>query len=114
MAHCVQSGIVTAACSNCGGRAEKMHQPVFHRGVFCPKCCPVCGKNAAPPQPAPPAPLRGVVVAAAKRSQTPAPARGTSQFQDAGWGHRPNDPWAHDRARHESPRWVPARPHWFR
>ncbi len=90
-----------------------MHQPVFHRGTFCPKCCPVCGENAPTPQPAPQVPLRGVL--AAKRSERPPPVRGTSQFHDYGWGHRPNDPWVHDRDRQQqsSPKWIPARPNWF-
>jgi hypothetical protein len=115
MAHCVQSGIVTAACTACGGRAEKMHQPVFHRGTFCPKCCPVCGENAVAAPPTQQAPLRGVVSASAVKRRPTAPTQGTSQFRDDGWGHRPNDPWVHDRERHQqsNPRWVPLRPNWF-
>jgi hypothetical protein len=42
-------------------------------------------------------------------------ARGATQWKDAGWGHRPDDPWVHDRDRHQSrPRWIPSRPNWFR
>ena len=120
MGHCVQTGIVNATCQNCGGRAEKMHQPVFHRGTFCPRCCPVCGEKAAataakvPLQP--PAPLRGVVAAArVKQREQPEAAQGATQWRDAGWGHHPDDPWYHDRDRHQPPpRWIPSRPHWFR
>ena len=113
MPHCVQSGIVTAACSSCGGRAEKMHQPVFHRGTFCPRCCPACGENAVKQAQTP---LRGVIaVAPLKRREQPASEGGGSQWKDDGWGHRPNDPWVHDRDRKQPrPRWVPLRPNWLR
>jgi hypothetical protein len=82
--------VVTAACTACGGHAEKMHQPVFHRGTFRPKCCPVCGENAPATQPTQQAPLRGVVAASAVRRRAATPTQGTSQFRDDGWGHRPN------------------------
>jgi hypothetical protein len=62
------------------------------------------------------APLRGVVVAATvKGPEQPPSAQAATQWKDAGWGHHPEDPWYHDRERHQSrPRWVPSRPHWFR
>jgi len=118
MGHCVQTAIVKAPCQSCGGRAEKMHQPVFVRGTFCPKCCPVCGAEAtamAKATPAP-APLRGVVaVAPVRKREAAAPTQGATQWKDAGWGHRPDDPWVHDRDRHGAnrPRWIPSRPGWF-
>ena len=114
MAHCVQTTIVDAPCASCGGRAEKMHQPIFQRGTYCPKCCPACKtKDDAPPKPAPK--LRGVVPAAAVARRDQPAARGATQWKDAGWGHRPDDPWVHDRDRHQSrPRWIPSRPNWFR
>ncbi|HUA57934.1 MAG TPA: hypothetical protein VML19_04220 [Verrucomicrobiae bacterium] len=105
-------------CEKCGQRAEKMHTLVFTRGTFCPACCPMCAGK--PEQPTAPAQApRGVVPRpAARRPQQAAPAatRGGSQWIDAGWGHRPDDPWTHDRDRHSSdrPRWIPRRPDWFR
>jgi len=121
MAHCVQSATVKSACQRCGGRAEKMHQPVFVRGTFCPKCCPACRQEAAN-APAPTgSPQRVVVRTAVRRRDRPTqanaqPARGATQWIDAGWGHRPDDPWVHDRDRHapEGSRWIPRRPDWFR
>jgi hypothetical protein len=114
MPHCVQSGIVTAACDSCGGRAEKMHQPVFHRGTFCPRCCPACGENAVKSA-LTPAPLRGVIAAAPLKRREPESEDRGSQWKDDGWGHRPNDPWVHDRDRQQPrPKWVPVRPHWLR
>jgi hypothetical protein len=94
-----------------------MHQPVFVRGMFCPRCCPVCGPKATAPQAAAPAkPLRRVAASAGvKRREQPVAAQGATQWKDAGWGHRPNDPWYHDRDRHQPrPRWIPSRPRWFR
>jgi hypothetical protein len=118
MGHCVQSAVANAACRMCGGRAEKMHQPVFHSGSFCPRCCPVCGSKAAATraQPLAVATLRGVVAAATvKRAERQPSAQGATQWKDAGWGHHPDDPWYHDRDRYQSrPRWVPSRPRWFR
>ena len=120
MAHCVQSATTKAACQRCGGRAEKMHQPVFVRGTFCPKCCPVCRQETAQ---APGASPQGVVARpAVRRRELPAaetnaqPTRGATQWIDVGWGHRPDDPWIHDRDRHapEGSRWIPRRPDWFR
>lgn len=112
MGHCVQSTTAKSSCQACGGRAEKMHQPVFVRGTFCPKCCPVCGVKAAQvaaiqtSQAKP----RGVVL---KRAPAPAQANGGSQWKSMGWGHSPDDPWTHDRDRHAATkRWVPLRK-WF-
>jgi len=114
MAHCVQTTIVDAQCANCGGRAEKMHQPVFQRGTYCLNCCPACKTKAAAPAQPPPK-LRGVVPAAPMARRDQPSARGATQWKDAGWGHHPEDPWVHDRDRHEArPRWIPARPNWFR
>ena len=122
MAHCVQSATAKTACQRCGGRAEKMHQPVFVRGTFCLKCCPVCKQETAEAQAPGPSP-QGVVArpAARRRERQTAqadtqPARGATQWIDAGWGHRPDDPWIHDRDRHapEGSNWIPRRPNWFR
>jgi hypothetical protein len=117
MGHCVRTTIVNADCKSCGGRAERMHQPVFVRGVYCPKCCPVCGAKATATAQAVPPPLRGVVAAPVRKSMQPAvAATGATQWKDDGWGHRPDDPWAHDRVRHQqsTTQWIPPRPKWFR
>jgi hypothetical protein len=42
MEPCVQSLTLSGPCILCGGRAQKMHRPLFRRGSFCPSCCPVC------------------------------------------------------------------------
>ena len=106
-----QSANVTSPCLTCGGRAKKMHRPLFHRGTFCPRCCPVCAPKTAP--------AVGIATTLNTAVATQRPARrtaeGATQWKDAGWGHRPNDPWYHDRDRHQSrPRWIPSRPRWFR
>ena len=111
MGHCVQSATVKGPCQQCGGYAEKMHTPIFARGTYCPKCCPVC--SAKPEQSSAPAPPpRGLVSRPPQRASTP--ARTGSQWLDAGWGHRPDDPWIHDRDRHAPEPWVPRRPDWLR
>jgi hypothetical protein len=107
MESCIQSAIVSSACLMCGGRAEKMHRPLFHRGTFCPRCCPACAPR---PVAAPAAAASG----AAPRAGATVP-RGATQWTDAGWGPRSDDPWYRDDERREvRPRWVPQRPHWFR
>lgn len=108
MERCIQSAAVTSACLMCGARAEKMHRPMFHRGSFCPRCCPVCApKPVAGPSPAM-APLGAAPLAGAA-------AQGATQWKDDGWGPRAGDPFYHDRERHATrPRWVPRRPYWFR
>jgi hypothetical protein len=107
MEPCIQSANVTSPCLMCGGRAEKMHRPMFHRGTFCPRCCVVCAPRAAS------APTT-TTAAPAPRPARPA-AQGGTQWKDAGWGPRPDDPFYHDRERHAPhSRWVPRRPHWFR
>ena len=105
MERCVQSAAVNSPCLMCGGRAEKMHRPMFHRGSFCPRCCPVCAPTAHPATPAP-------------ERVTPA-VGGLSQWADDGWGPRRDvkgryvDPWYRDTRPHREPvRWVPRR-EWF-
>ena len=91
MESCIQSALVNSACLMCGGRAEKMHRPLFHRGSFCPRCCPACApKVAAAPVSAAVAPAPGGTV-----------AHGAKQWTDAGWGPRSNDPWYRDDERRE-------------
>ena len=107
MEPCIQSAAVTSACLICGGRAEKMHRPVFHRGSFCPRCCPVCAPKLVGAQ------SRASSPPATRPTQSA--AEGATQWKDAGWGPRADDPFYHDRERHDRrPRWVPHRPHWFR
>ena len=112
MVPCIQSAVVTSPCLMCGGRAEKMHRPMFHRGSFCPRCCPVC--VPAMVSAATPAPSTAVA---------PRPARpllsGRSQWADGGWGPRLDangrhvDPWYRDTRPHREPEpWVPHRD-WF-
>ncbi len=91
-----------------------MHRPVFGRGTFCSRCCPMCAvQKVATSEPAkaplPTMPIRGV------RPAKAAEAVLGSQWKDAGWGPDPDDPWYHDRERHDPrPRWVPRCPHWFK
>jgi len=106
MERCVQSAAVNSPCLMCGGRAEKMHRPMFHRGSFCPRCCPVCTPTARP------------AVSVAPERVTPA-VGGLSQWADDGWGPRRDakgrcvDPWYRDTRPHREPaRWVPRR-EWF-
>ena len=109
MEHCIQSANILSPCLMCGGRAEKMHRPMFHRGSFCARCCPVCSRTAS----AEPAAVR-TVIGFVPRPATQA-AQGATQWKDGGWGPRLNDPWYHDRERHESRRpWVPPRANWFK
>jgi hypothetical protein len=110
MERCVQSAAVTSPCLMCGSRAEKMHRPMFHRGTFCPRCCPVCAPTGGP---------RNIQSSQALRTLPAHPAnpsgQGATQWQDAGWGPRADDPWYHDGERRDpQPRWAPPRPHWFK
>jgi len=110
MERCIQSAEVTGACLMCGGRAEKMHRPMFHRGSFCPRCCPVCTAAAAP--------ATNAAAVSASRPAAPS-AKGRSQWADDGWGPRRDangqylDPWYRDARPHREPeRWAPRR-EWF-
>jgi hypothetical protein len=102
MEPCVQSVTMSGRCMVCGGRAEKMHRPLFHRGSFCPRCCPVCV-------------LKPAVAAAAPAPRPVKPAvEGATQWKDGGWGPHPDDPWYRDERYDPRPRWVPRRPKWFK
>jgi hypothetical protein len=112
MERCVQSAAVNSPCLMCGGRAEKMHRPMFHRGSFCPRCCPVCAVAAVP------AAANVATDVPLPRPATPL-AQGRSQWADDGWGPRRDangqciDPWYRDsRPLREPERWVPRR-EWF-
>jgi hypothetical protein len=93
MEPCIQSANITGACLMCGGRAEKMHQPMFHRGIFCPRCCVVCAPKTAS--------AATVATASNMALATQSPARlaaqGATQWKDDGWGPRADDPFYHDR-----------------
>jgi hypothetical protein len=101
MEPCVQSPSLTGPCAGCGARGKEMHRPLFRRGSYCPRCCPVC---AAKPAPAPATPLAKDVA-----------AEGTTQWKDEGWGPfrdargRCIDPWYRDERRFPPP-WIPRRP----
>ena len=105
MEACVQSGKVSRQCARCGRKAEKMHRPLFHRGVFCSCCCPVCANEPNPPLASP---LKNVLA-----------EHSTTQWKDGGWGPRRDargkyvDPWYRDE-RQLPPRWIPRRPGWFK
>ena len=104
-----QSANVTSPCLTCGGRAKKMHRPLFHRGTFCPRCCPVCAQKMSL--------ATGIGTAWSTDVARESPARMTgkaaTQWRDAGWGPRPADPSYHDRERHTPrSRWMPRR-RWF-
>ena len=95
MEPCVQSASLSGPCIECGGRAEKMHRPLFRRGSFCPRCCPVCAGQPA----------------AARRHTSESEARrlqGATQGKDGGWGPgrdargRCIDPWYRDERRYPS------------
>lgn len=102
MEPCVKLAAVSGVCVMCGRQTEKMHRPLFHRGSFCPLCCPVCARK----------PVKAST--AAPRQANPE-AQGTSQWKDGGWGPHPDDPWYREDERRDSAlRWVPARPKWFR
>jgi len=112
MEACIQSAAVTGACLMCGGRSEKMHRPMFQRGSFCARCCPVCKVAAT-----------ATAVSAATDTPLPHPttplAEGRSQWADDGWGPRQDDhgryvdPWYRDtRPLHEPDGWIPRR-EWF-
>ena len=112
MERCVQSAAVNSPCLMCGGRAEKMHRPMFHRGSFCPRCCPVCAPAAVP------AAANVATDVPLPRPATPL-AQARSQWADDGWGPRRDvkgryvDPWYRDTRPHREPvRWVPRR-EWF-
>jgi hypothetical protein len=110
MEQSIQSANITSPCLMCGARAEKMHRPMFHRGSFCPRCCPVCAQTDHTSAAAPPPTTTGIVPRPAKPA-----AQGASQWKDGGWEPHADAPFYHDRERHETqPRWVPRRPHWFR
>ena len=111
MEPCIQSANVTSPCLACGGRAEKMHRPMFHRGTFCPRCCPVCAPKTAPAVSI----VTTLDTAVATQRPSRMTAQGATQWKDAGWGPRPADPFYHDRERHTPhSRWVPRRLQWFR
>jgi len=99
MEPCVQSITMSGACSMCGGRAQKMHRPMFRRGLFCPRCCPGCADQ--PPS------------AVATPSETEAPTLAAGERKEGRWGPHPNDPWYRDQRRYPPP-WMPRRPHWFK
>jgi hypothetical protein len=40
MEPCIQSANVTSPCLTCGGRAKKVHRPLFHRGNLLPAMLP--------------------------------------------------------------------------
>lgn len=111
MARCIQS-TGAGACDTCGAQEKLLHQPVFGRGVYCAKCCPVCAEKPAAP-----------VVAKPKRQAPPQPEApdGSGQFKDLGYGPAADDPWnmdsAEDRAARSAPdvggNWVPKRK-WFK
>jgi hypothetical protein len=112
---CERSSTVDAACRMCGGRAEKMHQPVFHRGSFCPRCCPICSSKTAAAAPKISASTLGrhPGVVASQRTERP-PGRGASQWKHLGWGPRSDAPcYRDDRWSNRRPVWV-APPNWFR
>src|SRR5580658_6185871 len=96
MEPCIQSANVTSPCLTCGGRAKKLHRPLFHRGTFCPRCCPVCAQKMSL--------ATGIGTAWSTDVARESPARMTgkaaTQWRDAGWGPRPADPSYHDRERH--------------
>ncbi len=105
MGACIQSESLSGPCVTCGGRAKKMHRPLFHRGSFCPRCCPVCAAKAAP--------------AAATPPESSVTEQGATQWKDGGWGPRRDtrgrcvDPWYRDERRFPPP-WIPRRPNWFK
>jgi len=105
MEACVQSSSLTGSCLTCGGRAPKMHRPVFERGSFCPRCCPVCARRPNP--------------TAAIPQHADVPAQGATQLKDGEWGPRRDatgryvDPWYRDERRFPPP-WIPRRPNWFK
>jgi len=99
MEPCIQSITMSGPCVTCGGRAQKMHRPMFRRGTFCPRCCPVCAGQPAS--------------AAATPSEVEAPAQDASEQKEGQWGPHPNDPWYRDERRYPPP-WIPRRPHWFK
>ena len=114
MPQCIQSAAVTGTCRSCGAREETMHRPVFGRGTFCSRCCPVCVfQKVATSEPAK-APLPTARILGVRPANTAEAVLG-SQWKDAGWGPRADDPWYHDREQRDAPpRWVPRRPHWFK
>jgi hypothetical protein len=99
MEPCVQSITMNGPCVMCGGRAQKMHRPMFRRGSFCPRCCPVCKGQPASAAVTPP--------------EAEAPTQDTSELKEGRWGPNPNDPWYRDERRYPPP-WIPRRPHWFK
>ena len=105
---------VSGICRRCSQRSDVIHQPIFHTGGYCPKCCPACVPTApkpprAPtPGPRPPEPSK------------PAPKRmGHGQWLDCGYGN-PNSDFYRDtladkalRSTRPPDRWIPRRERWF-
>jgi hypothetical protein len=98
MEPCFQSVDFISPCAMCGRRAEKTHRPLFRRGPFCPRCCPVCAAKLA---------SAGVT----PREADP-PTQGAAEQKEGRWGPDPHDAWYRDERRFPPP-WIPRRPNWF-
>jgi len=112
---CIETAAIDKPCSRCGGRAERMHSPIFRRGVYCSaRCCPVCSPT---PEPLPREPTLGPRPPEPPRPLPKRMAPGSS-FLDLGFGpDRRNDPWYRDgpedraaRSLRPPDRWLPRMP----
>lgn len=107
---------VSGICRRCSQRSDVIHQPIFHTGGYCPKCCPGCVPTA-PPQPR--APTLGPRPPEPPKPQPRRMAPGSS-FLDMGFGN-PDSDFYRDTLEDKAARcrpdrnqpWIPRRPKWF-